>query len=240
MCSSDLLFSVVQADAKDIPVLCVDGPTASGKGTLSSQLAQRLGYELLDSGALYRVTAYAALQNGLALDAEHEAQIAELARRLPVSFDGERVLLSGEDVTDAIRSETGGMNASKVSALPAVRTALIELQHGFRRLPGLVADGRDMGTVIFPGAPLKVFLSASAEQRAIRRHKQLISKGINARLEDLLTDLVERDSRDTTRSSAPLKPAEDALPLDNSGLGIEESVQLVLSWWQDRHPFASA
>ncbi len=233
----EALFSVVQADSSDIPVICVDGPTASGKGTLASQLAQRLGYQLLDSGALYRVTAFAALQAGLPLDAEHEARIADLARRLPVSFEGDRVLLSGQDVTDAIRSETGGMNASKVSALPAVRTALIELQHGFCRLPGLVADGRDMGTVIFPGAPLKVFLSASAEQRAIRRHKQLISKGVDARLEDLQADLVERDLRDTTRKSAPLKPAEDALPLDNSELGIEESVQLVLSWWQERRPF---
>ena len=121
-----------------------------------------------------------------------------------------------------------------------MRTALVQLQHGFRRLPGLVADGRDMGTVIFPGAPLKVFLSASAGQRAIRRHKQLISKGVDARLEDLLADLVERDLRDTTRKSAPLKPAEDALPLDNSELGIEESVQLVLSWWESRRPFQGA
>ena len=236
----EALFSVVQAEPADIPVICVDGPTASGKGTLASQLASRLGYELLDSGALYRVTAFAALQAGLQLDTEHEARIAELARRLPVSFDGERVLLSGTDVTDVIRSETGGMNASKVSALPAVRTALIELQHGFRRLPGLIADGRDMGTVIFPGAPLKVFLSASAEQRAIRRHKQLISKGVDARLEELLADLVERDLRDTSRKSAPLKPAEDALPLDNSELGIEQSVLLVLSWWQERRPFKGA
>ena len=236
----EALFSVVQADAVDIPVICVDGPTASGKGTLSSQLAARLGYELLDSGALYRVTAFAALQAGLELDAKHEARIAELARALPVSFDGDRVLLSGQDVTDAIRSETGGMNASKVSVLPAVRAALVELQHSFRRLPGLVADGRDMGTVIFPDAPLKVFLSASAEQRAIRRHKQLISKGVDARLADLQADLIERDRRDTTRQSAPLKPAEDALLLDNSELGIEESVQLVLSWWQDRRPFPGA
>jgi len=236
----EALFGVVQADAADIPVICVDGPTASGKGTLASQLAERLGYALLDSGALYRVTAFAALQAGLTLEAGDEAAIAELARALPVSFDGDRVLLSGQDVTDAIRSETGGMNASKVSALPGVRAALVELQHSFRRLPGLVADGRDMGTVIFPEAPLKVFLNASAEQRAIRRHKQLISKGVSARLEDLLADLVERDLRDTTRKSAPLEPAQDALALDNSELGIEESVQLVLSWWQGRRPFASA
>ena len=130
----------------------------------------------------------------------------------------------------------GGLRVSS----SAVRAALVELQHGFRRLPGLVADGRDMGTVIFPAAPLKVFLSASAEQRAIRRHKQLISKGVNARLEDLLADLIERDLRDTSRKSAPLLPAQDALALDNSELGIEESVQLVLSWWQGRRPFQGA
>jgi len=157
-----------------------------------------------------------------------------------VSFDGDRVLLSGQDVTDAIRSEAGGMNASKVSALPAVRQALVELQHSFRRLPGLVADGRDMGTVIFPEAPLKVYLTASAAKRAERRHKQLISKGVAATLEDLSADLEARDLRDKTREHAPLKPAEDALLLDNSGLGIEESVQLVLEWWESRRSFRAA
>jgi 3-phosphoshikimate 1-carboxyvinyltransferase len=159
---------------------------------------------------------------------------------LPVTFSGERVLLDGADVTEAIRSEEGGMNASRVSTMPAVRAALVALQQGFSRLPGLVADGRDMGTVIFPTAPLKVFLTASAAQRAERRHKQLISKGISTTLDSLRADLEARDTRDSTRSVAPLRPAADALQLDNSALTIEESVETVLSWWQDRQPFGSS
>ncbi len=235
----ETLFSVTQPVAGRVPVLCVDGPTASGKGTLAAALAQRLGYHYLDSGALYRVTALAALRTGLALDAANEAPIAELARRLPVRFEGERVLLAGEDVSDAIRSEEGGMNASRVSALPAVRTALVALQHGFCRVPGLVADGRDMGTVIFPHAPLKVYLTASAAKRAERRHKQLISKGFPAILDVLRADLEARDARDSSRSVAPLMPAQDALLLDNSELTIDESVNRVLDWWQGRQPFKS-
>jgi 3-phosphoshikimate 1-carboxyvinyltransferase len=235
----EALFSVVTPLPGAVPVLCVDGPTASGKGTLASRLAERLGYHLLDSGALYRVTALAALRAGLTLEPLNEAAIATLAERLPVRFQGERVLLDGNDVSDAIRSEEGGMNASKVSALPAVRTALVALQHSFARLPGLVADGRDMGTVIFPDAPLKVFLTASAEKRAERRHKQLISKGISAILSDLRADLEARDARDTNRSVAPLKPAQDAKLLDNSDLSIQESVDLVLDWWQGKQPFGS-
>jgi 3-phosphoshikimate 1-carboxyvinyltransferase len=233
----ETLFSVATAQRQHIPVICIDGPTASGKGTLSSEVAARLGYHYLDSGALYRVTAHAALQAGLALDAEHETAIAAMAREMPVRFEADRVWLGQSDVTDAIRSEQGGMNASKVSALPAVRQALVALQHSFQRLPGLLADGRDMGTVIFPDAGLKVFLTASAERRAERRHKQLISKGISAIFVDLLADLRERDARDMSRSSAPLKPAEDALLLDNSDLGIEASVQQVLDWWQSTTPF---
>ena len=233
----ETLFSVATAQRQHIPVICIDGPTASGKGTLSSEVAARLGYHYLDSGALYRVTAHAALQAGLALDAEHETAIAAMAREMPVRFEADRVWLGPSDVTDAIRSEQGGMNASKVSALPAVRQALVALQHSFQRLPGLLADGRDMGTVIFPDAGLKVFLTASAEKRAERRHKQLISKGISAIFVDLLADLRERDARDMSRSSAPLKPAEDALLLDNSDLGIEDSVQQVLAWWQSKTPF---
>ena len=233
----EALFSVVTPAPGAVPVLCVDGPTASGKGTLASRLAERLGYHLLDSGALYRVTALAALRAGLTLEPINEAAIAALAERLPVRFQGERVLLDGDDVSDAIRSEEGGMNASKVSALPAVRTALVALQHSFARLPGLVADGRDMGTVIFPDAPLKVFLTASAEKRAERRYKQLISKGISAILSDLRADLEARDARDTNRSVAPLKPAQDAKLLDNSDLSIQESVDLVLDWWQGKQPF---
>ncbi len=233
----EALFSVVTPAPGAVPVLCVDGPTASGKGTLASRLAERLGYHLLDSGALYRVTALAALRAGLTLEPTNEAAIAALAERLPVRFQGERVLLDGDDVSDAIRSEEGGMNASKVSALPAVRTALVALQHSFARLPGLVADGRDMGTVIFPDAPLKVFLTASAEKRAERRHKQLISKGISAILSELRADLEARDARDMNRSVAPLKPAQDAKLLDNSDLSIQESVDLVLDWWQGKQPF---
>ncbi len=233
----EALFSVVTPVAGSVPVLCVDGPTASGKGTLAASLAERLGYHLLDSGALYRVTALAALRAGLSLEPAHEAAIAALAQRLPVRFQGDRVLLDGVDVSDAIRSEEGGMNASKVSALPAVRTALVALQHSFVRLPGLVADGRDMGTVIFPGAPLKVFLTASAGKRAERRHKQLISKGISTTLEILRADLEARDARDMHRSVAPLKPAQDARLLDNSDLSIQASVDLVLDWWQGKQPF---
>ncbi len=230
----EALFSVAHTAAKHIPVICIDGPTASGKGTLASRVAAQLGYHYLDSGALYRVTAFAALQAGLTLEAADEAAIATLARALPVRFEGEQVLLNDVDVTDAIRSEQGGMNASKVSVLPAVRDALVQLQHSFQRLPGLLADGRDMGTVIFPDAPLKVFLTASAAQRAERRHKQLISKGISTTLDSLRADLEARDARDSSRSVAPLKAAQDALQLDNSSLSIEASVAQVLAWWQSQ------
>jgi 3-phosphoshikimate 1-carboxyvinyltransferase len=233
----EALFSVAHANPQDIPVICIDGPTASGKGTLASRVAQALGYHYLDSGALYRVTAYAALKAGLSLENDDEARIAELARTLPVRFEGETVWLGPEDVSDAIRTEQAGMNASKVSVLPNVRTALVALQHSFQRLPGLLADGRDMGTVIFPNAPLKVFLTASAAQRAERRHKQLISKGISATLDGLRADLEARDARDSSRSVAPLKAAQDAFQLDNSSLSIEASVDQVLTWWQAKQPF---
>jgi 3-phosphoshikimate 1-carboxyvinyltransferase len=236
----EALFAVTRAARADIPVLCVDGPTASGKGTLASEVAHRLGYHYLDSGALYRVTAHAAVQAGLAPEPANEAAIAALAAALPVRFGGGRVLLGELDVTDAIRTEQAGMDASRVSALPAVRAALVALQHSFRRLPGLVADGRDMGTVIFPDAPLKVYLTASAAQRAERRHKQLISKGISATLADLHADLVARDSRDSSRAVAPLKPAQDALLLDNSGHTVEQSVSQVLQWWNGKQPFGPA
>ena len=225
--------------AQRIPVICIDGPTASGKGTVAAEVAKRLGYHFLDSGAMYRITAYAALQAGLVIDAAHETAIAQLAKGLPVRFDGGRVYLGNEDVTDAIRTEEAGMNASRVSALPSVRTALVDLQHGFQRLPGLVADGRDMGTVIFPDAPLKVFLTASAACRAERRYKQLISKGFQANIDDLRADLEARDARDSSRSVAPLKPAQDALVLDNSTLTIEQAVNQVMNWWLERQPFAA-
>ncbi|WP_298212205.1 bifunctional 3-phosphoshikimate 1-carboxyvinyltransferase/cytidylate kinase [Acidovorax sp.] len=236
----EALFSVAQVATAHIPVICIDGPTASGKGTVAAAVAQRLGYRFLDSGAMYRVTALAALRAGLAIDAVHETRIATMAQTLPVRFEGGRVLLGNDDVTEAIRTEEAGMNASRVSALPAVRTALIDLQHSFQRLPGLVADGRDMGTVIFPEAPLKVYLTASAACRAERRYKQLISKGFSANIEDLRADLEARDLRDSSRSVAPLKPAQDALVLDNSDLTIDEAVEQVLIWWQERQPFAAA
>ena len=235
----EALMGVVSARTQDIPVLCVDGPTASGKGTLASALAAALGYHFLDSGALYRISAYAAVRAGLALKAANEAPIAALARNLDIVFDGERVLLQGQDISEAIRTEQAGMDASAVSALPAVRAALLDLQHGFRRLPGLVADGRDMGTVVFPDAALKVYLTASAERRAQRRYKQLISKGISATLDSLCADLAARDLRDTTRAVAPLKPAQDAALLDNSELTVEQSVTQVLDWWQSKQPFSA-
>jgi 3-phosphoshikimate 1-carboxyvinyltransferase len=236
----EALFSVVRTSTRHVPVICVDGPTASGKGTLASQLAGKLGYHYLDSGALYRVTALAAIRAGLELDAAHEARVAKLAETLPVRFAGGAILLGQVDVTDAIRTEEAGMNASKVSALPTVRTALVALQQSFRRLPGLVADGRDMGTVIFPDAPLKVYLTASAAQRAERRHKQLISKGISATIDALRADLEARDARDSSRPVAPLRPAEDALLLDNSSQTVDQSVAQVLRWWEAKQPFSRA
>lgn len=236
----EALFSVASTATGHIPVICIDGPTASGKGTVAAAVAQRLGYRFLDSGAMYRITALAALRAGLAISSEHEARIAALAQTLPVRFEGGRVWLGSDDVTEAIRTEEAGMNASRVSALPAVRGALVDLQHSFQRLPGLVADGRDMGTVIFPEAPLKVYLTASAACRAERRYKQLISKGFSASIADLRADLEARDARDSTRSVAPLKPAQDALVLDNSDLTIEQAVEKVLAWWQERQPFAGS
>ncbi len=236
----ETLFGVTRTTAQHIPVLCIDGPTASGKGTLASRVAQALGYHYLDSGALYRITALAAVRASLQLDEAHEHSIAHMAERLPVRFDGDQVFLGGEDISDAIRTEEAGMNASRVSALPAVRSALVALQQSFRRLPGLVADGRDMGTVIFPDAPLKVYLTASAAKRAERRHKQLISKGISANIDTLRADLEARDLRDSSRAVAPLKPAQDALLLDNSEQSIDESVARVLGWWGNRTPFKAS
>ncbi|MEN9397795.1 MAG: hypothetical protein RLZ81_2325 [Pseudomonadota bacterium] len=235
----ETLFSVSSTPDADIPVLCVDGPTASGKGTLAVLLARQLGYHFLDSGSLYRITALSATRAGLSLDAAGEPAIAERVSRLHIRFEQGRVWLDDEDVSEAIRTEDAGMNASRVSALPLVRQALIDLQHGFRQLPGLVADGRDMGTVIFPDARLKVYLTASAERRAQRRHKQLISKGISATLASLRADLEARDARDSSRTVSPLKPAQDARLLDNSDLSIEESADLVLRWWQDKQPFGT-
>jgi 3-phosphoshikimate 1-carboxyvinyltransferase len=230
----ETLFGVVSTAPQDVPVITVDGPSASGKGTLAAALAQRLGYHRLDSGSLYRATALAALRDGVA-DGD-APRLARLAATLDLRFEGEHIVLRGSVVDDELRQEQVGAMASKVSALPAVREALHGLQLAFQRAPGLVADGRDMGTVLFPSARLKVFLTADAAQRANRRHKQLISKGIHANIADLRADLEARDARDRTRRIAPLKPAEDALSLDNSALTIEESVDVVLGWWQQRRP----
>ncbi len=237
----EALFTLVQPSAP-APVICIDGPTASGKGTVASLVAQRLGFALLDSGALYRIAGLAATRAGIPLEAAHAQQIADLVATLHIVFTpDQRVLLGAEDISLAIRTEAAGMNASRVSAFPAVRQALLQLQRDFRCLPGLVADGRDMGTVIFPDAALKVYLSASAQCRAERRFKQLIDKGLSANIADLLADLQARDARDMQRSTAPLKPAEDALHWDNHAeRTIEQAVQQVLAWWEQRQPFAAA
>lgn len=213
-----------------IPVITIDGPTASGKGTVASRVAAVLGFAILDSGALYRLTALSAQTQQQ--DLSNEAAVAEVAAGLKVRFEGERVLLSERDVSAEIRAEAVGMAASKIAAMPAVRQALVDLQHRFRQPPGLVADGRDMGTVIFPDAPLKVFLTASVEARAGRRYKQLIDKGFPANMAALLQDLRERDARDTGRSVAPLKPAEGAHLLDTSEMTIEQAVDQVLVWYR--------
>ena len=231
----EALFAVTHARTVDIPVICIDGPTASGKGTLAALCAHRLGYHYLDSGALYRLSAYAAAQAGISLD--DGDGVARIARDLPVRFQGDRILLAGKDVSDAIRCEAAGMAASKVSAHLQVRDALMKLQRNFRTLPGLVADGRDMGTVVFPDAALKIYLTASTTHRAERRHKQLISKGNSATISHIQQDLEARDARDMSRKAAPLKPADDAVLLDNSYLSIEKSVDQVIDWWQGKRPF---
>lgn len=231
----ETLFSVAATDTAHVPVLAIDGPSSSGKGTVASAVAQALGYHFLDSGAVYRATALAAMRAGLT--PADEAAVAAVAASLDLAFEGSSIRLGGEEVAELLRDEAVGMMASKVSALPSVRDALRQLQLSFRRLPGLVADGRDMGTVIFPGADLKVFLTASAAQRAERRHKQLISKGISSNIDGLRAELEARDARDRNRAVAPLKPAEDAVLLDNSDLSIDQSVNWVLNCWEERRPF---
>ena len=215
-----------------IPVIAIDGPSASGKGTIAERVAEALGFHYLDSGALYRLVALAALRSGL--EFKDEKSVAALAKGLDVRFGYGEIILSNQIVTDDIRSEICGMGASKVAALPAVRLALLARQHAFRQSPGLVAEGRDMGTVVFPDATLKVFLTASAEVRAERRYKQLKEKGIDANIRTLLQELRERDERDSARSVAPLQKALDARELDSSGLGIEEIVRQVLDWYRQK------
>jgi CMP/dCMP kinase len=216
-----------------VPVLTIDGPSGSGKGTIAHRVASELGWHLLDSGALYRLTALAVARAGI--DDANESQLAEIAARLEVRFvtadnGDEQIFLFGEEVSAAVRDEQCGLMASKIAPLPAVRQALVRLQRSFHMAPGLVADGRDMGTVIFPAARLKVFLTASAAERAKRRHKQLKDKGIDVSLPALSRDIEDRDRRDTERSVAPLRPADDARVLDSSHLNIDEVVQTVLGW----------
>jgi len=213
----------------DIPVIAIDGPSGSGKGTIAEMVANRLGFILLDSGALYRILGIAAHKANLELD--NHNQVADLARTLEIEFGNAgtaTVLLNGEDVSKDIRTDLGSSLASQVGSIPAAREALYERQLQFRKSPGLVADGRDMGTVVFPDATLKIFLTAVVSERAQRRYKQLIAKGIDATLPDLLRDLNERDRRDTERPVSPLKPAEDAVILDSTDLSIEEVVEQIL------------
>lgn len=213
----------------DIPVLTIDGPSGSGKGTLAQRMAEKLGWHYLDSGAIYRVLAQAALKHQI--DLTDETALASIAGQLDVQFvlkDGQlQVVLEDEDVSLLIRSEQAGNAASKVAAFPAVRSALLQRQRDFCQPPGLVTDGRDMGTVVFPDAPYKVFLTASAEVRAERRYKQLKEKGIDSNLSDLVAEISERDERDTQREVAPLRPADDAVILDSTQLGIEAVLEKV-------------
>lgn len=212
-----------------VHVITIDGPTASGKGTVAHKVADAVGYHLLDSGALYRLVALASDRSGV--DIEDVDALAKTASRLDVKFGPDRVWLSGEEVSLAIRAEAIGNRASAIAVHQPVRDALTKLQRDFRKLPGLVADGRDMGTVIFPDAQLKVFLTASVEARARRRYKQLIDKGISANIEDLLRDLEARDARDRNRAAAPLRPAEDAQLLDTSDMTVDQAVAQVLEWF---------
>jgi len=213
-----------------IPVIAIDGPSASGKGTVAALVAKALGFHYLDSGALYRVAAHAALSRGVPLD--DEAGLAVMARGLDLRFTDGEVYLDSVAVGDAIRTEEAGRAASRIAALPSLRAALLDVQRAFRKAPGLVTDGRDMGSVVFPDATVKVFLTASAEERAQRRYKQLIEKGFDANLAALVQDLRERDARDAGRQAAPLKQDDDAYLLDTTALSIDAAVNQVLSWYR--------
>ncbi len=209
-----------------VPVITIDGPSGSGKGTIAKLLAERLGWAILDSGALYRLVGYSAGKAGIGFDLVDN--LCEIARNMDVLFDGDSVYLNGEEVSKQIRTETAGNSASKVAAVPEVREALLEWQRSFAKEPGLVADGRDMGSVVFPDAPVKVFLTASAEERAERRYKQLKEKGISVSLRDLVRDIHERDERDRNRDVAPLVAPVAALEVESTSLSIDEVLEKVL------------
>ena len=215
------------SDSRQPPVIAIDGPSASGKGTVAKRIAQRLGFHYLDSGALYRLVTLSALQKRVALD--NEAALAQFAGALDARFHEDNVFLNQEDVTDLIRSEEVSAAASEVAVLPAVRQALLMRQRAFRQPPGLVADGRDMGSVAFPDAVLKIYLTADTAERAIRRYKQLIEKGMDANITTLLQDIRQRDARDSARAVAPLQKSDDASLLDTTKLSIDAAVEQVLA-----------
>jgi cytidylate kinase len=215
-----------------IPVIAIDGPSASGKGTVAARVAEALGFRYLDSGALYRLVALAAIQYGT--DLEDEEELARIAANMDVEFRAGRTWLEGRDVTQALRTENVGAVASRIAAKPRVREALLVRQRRFHAPPGLVADGRDMGSVVFPDAPLKVYLTANVETRAERRYKQLMEKGMYAKMGDVVEELRRRDERDSSRPVAPLKHYPDAFFLDTTGLSVDQAVQKILGWWQEK------
>jgi cytidylate kinase len=218
----------------DVPVIAIDGPSASGKGTVAEMVARELGFRYLDSGALYRLVTLASLE--AKSDFGDEAALARIAKSMDIDFRDGKTWLAGRDVTAALRAEEVGAGASRVAAHPAVRNALLARQRGFRAAPGLVADGRDMGSVVFPDAPLKVFLTADVAARAERRYKQLMEKGMYGKMGDVVEELRRRDERDTTRPVAPLKHYPDAIFLDTTGLTAEQAAAQILEWWREKAP----